>query len=128
MGNKADNSKNVSLYERFELLDLDRDDGVKSFAAREIPTGRLVKVHLFVHAAAPIQAALLKAIDRLPDSERARIIDRGKHEGTPYVVTDRLAEYAGLSEWVQAVVKPKKPALETAGAWKLPGARADRWD
>ena len=115
----------MNLYERFELLDLDRDDGVKTFAAREISTGRPVKVHLFVNAAAPIQAALLKAIDRLPDAAGARVILRGKHEGTPYVVTDMLAEHAGLSEWVQAAghgAKPKKPALETAGAWKLPVA------
>jgi hypothetical protein len=122
-GSAADNNKNVSLYERFELLDLDRDDGVKTFAAREISTGRPVKVHLFVRADAPIQVALLKAIDRLPDAERPRIIERGKHDGTPYVVTDRLADYPGLSEWVQATghaAKPKKPALEIAGAWKLP--------
>ncbi len=119
-GSAAHNNKNVSLYERFELLDLDRDDGVKTFKAREISTGRPVKVHLFVHADAPIQVALLKAIDRLPDSERSRIIERGRHEGTPYVVTDRLVEYPGLSEWVQAAAKLKKPALETAGAWKLP--------
>jgi hypothetical protein len=117
----------VSLYDRFELLGLDRDDGVKTFEAREIATGRPVKVHLFVQAGAPLQAALLKAVEHLPDEERQRIIDRGKHEGTPYLVTDRLADYPGLSEWVQAAsrqAKPKKAALETAGAWKLPQTAA----
>src|SRR6185437_5548997 len=114
----------VSLYERYELLDLNRDDGVKTFEAREIATGRPVKVHLFVRATAPLQAALLKAIEHLEESDRQRIIERGKHEGTPYLVTDRLADYAGLSEWVQAAshrskshaAKAVKPALETAGA------------
>jgi hypothetical protein len=117
------NNGSVSLYDRFELLGLYRDDGVKTFEAREIATGRPVKVHLFVQAGAPLQAALLKAVEHLPDEERQRIIDRGKHEGTPYLVTDRLADYPGLSEWVQAAsrqAKPKKAALETAGAWKLP--------
>jgi hypothetical protein len=115
----------VSLYERYELLDLNRDIGVKTFEARELATGRPVKVHLFVHPSAPLQAALLKAIDKLPDDARQRIIERGKHEGTPYVVTDRLADYPGLSEWVQAAghsPKPAKPLLETAGAWKVPAA------
>lgn len=120
----------VSLYERYELLDLNRDVGVKTFEAREIATGRPVKVHLFVHPAAPLQALLLKAIGRLPETERARILDQGKHEGTPYVVTDRLADYEGLSEWVQAAghhnkpdaSKAAKPPLETAGAWKVPPA------
>ena len=122
----------MSLYERYELLDLNRDDGVKTFEAREIATGRPLKVHLFVHPAAPLQVALLKAIEQLPDSERQRIIERGKHEGTPYVVTDRLVDYAGLSEWVQAASHHGKPhpnpapdpQLGTAGAWKVPAAPA----
>ena len=100
--------KYVNLYERYELLDLNRDDGVKTFEAREIATGRPVKVHLFLHPAAPLPAALLKAIKKLPESERGRIIEQGKHEGTPYVVTDRLADHAGLSEWVQAVSRQSK--------------------
>lgn len=115
----------MSLYERYELLDLNRDIGVKTFEAREIATGRPVKVHLFVQPSAPLQAALLKAIDKLPDDARQRILERGKHEGTPYVVTDRLADYPGLSEWAQAAghsPKPAKPLLETAGAWKFPAA------
>ena len=115
----------MSLYERYELLDLTRDIGVKTFEAREIATGRPVRVHLFVKPSAPLQAALLKAIDRLPDEQRKRILDQGKHEGTPYVVTDRLADYAGLTEWVQAAAhapKTAKPLLETAGAWKVPAA------
>jgi hypothetical protein len=104
----------VSLYERYELLDLNRDLGVKTFEAREIATGRPVKVHLFEHRSAPLQAVLLKAIDKVPDEQRQHIIERGKHERTPYVVTDRLTGYAGLSEWVQAVThsaKPSKPLL-----------------
>jgi len=114
----------VSLYERYELLDLNRDDGVKTFEAREIATGRPVKVHLFVRPGAPLQAALLKAIDHLSETDRQRIVERGKHEGTPYVVTDRLPDYPGLSEWVQAAShnsksKAAKPVLETAGAWKV---------
>ena len=114
----------MSLYERYELLDLNRDDGVKTFEAREIATGRPVKVHLFVRPGAPLQAALLKAIDHLSETDRQRIVERGKHEGTPYVVTDRLPDYPGLSEWVQAAShnsksKAAKPVLETAGAWKV---------
>jgi hypothetical protein len=112
----------VSLYERYELLELDRDDGVKTFQGREIATGRPVKVHLFVAPASPYQAQLWKKIDELPESERARVLDRGKHEGTRYLVTDRLVDYAGLFEWISASLKKadgKKP-LETAGAWKVP--------
>jgi hypothetical protein len=105
------NTTELSLYERYELLDLNRDLGVKTFEAREIATGRPVKVHLFEHPSAPLQAALLKAIDKLPGEQQQRIIERGKHERTPYVVTDRLSDYAGLSEWVQAAAHSAKPSL-----------------
>jgi hypothetical protein len=99
----------LSLYERYELLDLNRDMGVKTFEAREIATGRPVKVHLFVYPSAPLQATLLNAIDKLPDEQRQRIIERGEYERTPYVVTDRLSDYAGLSEWVLAVAHSARP-------------------
>jgi hypothetical protein len=93
----------VSLSERFELLDLDRDEGVQSYTAREIATGLPVKVHLFRKPISPLQAALLEALDQLPESEKHRILDRGEHEGKPYLVTDRLLPYSGLTEWVKSV-------------------------
>ncbi len=92
----------MGLCDRFELLDLDRDEGVLSYTAREIATGLPVKVHLFRKPKAPLQAALLEAIEQLPEGERKRILDRGEHEGKPYLVTDRLAPYAGLTEWVKS--------------------------
>ena len=49
----------MSFYEKYELLDLQRDEGVKSFLAREITTGRPILVHLFVNHAAPEGKALL---------------------------------------------------------------------
>jgi hypothetical protein len=51
---------------------------------------------------------LFRRVDRLPDSERRRILDRGDSRGTPYVVTDRLAGYADFKEWVttNAVATP----------------------
>lgn len=116
----------MSFYERYELLELDRDDGVKTFQAREIATGRPVKVHLFVAPSSPYQAQLWRKIDQLPESERARVLDRGKHEGTRYLVTDRLVDYPGLFEWISASLKKAggKTPLGTAGAWKVPAPAA----
>jgi hypothetical protein len=118
----------VNFYDRFELLGLHRDDGIKTFQAREVLTGRLVQVHLFVHPDAPESVALLKKLDLLPEEERLRIVDRGENQGTLYVVTDRLMDQPGFREWL--VAKTKKPApeappqlekkpLEAAGAWKI---------
>src|SRR5712691_6771523 len=122
---RIDHNRKVSFYDRFELLELQRDDGIRTFQAREIATGRLVQAHLFVHAHAPESAALLQKLDVLPEEERGRIVDRGEHQGTPYVVTERLVDQPGLREWL--VSKTKKPvllpmekkALDTAGAWRI---------
>ncbi len=108
----------MGFYERYELLELDRDDGVKTFQAREVATGRPVKVHLFAAPAAPYQAHLLAKIDQLPEPERGRILDRGNHLGTRFVVTDRLADHAGLFEWISASLKGKTPAAGEERAFR----------
>jgi hypothetical protein len=41
-------------------------------------------------------------MDRLPDAERRRVVDRGVSDGRPYVVTDRLAGFASFREWVDS--------------------------
>jgi len=96
--------------ERFQLFDLKRDEGARTFEAREIATGRPVLVHLFADRVSPLSRALLAKVDALPEKERLRVIDRGDHEGGVYLVTDRLAEYAGLREWLtQKEPRPKNP-------------------
>jgi hypothetical protein len=90
----------VSFYEQFELLEMLRDDGVKSFRAREIATGRDVEAHIFVNPHAPLSVALMSRLNKLPPSERERIVHRGKNQGTPYVVTTPFSDYAGLREWL----------------------------
>jgi hypothetical protein len=106
----------VPFTDRFQLLDLKHDEGVRTYEAREIATGRPVFVHLFADCAAPLNRGLLAKIDALPEEERSRILDRGPHEGGVYLVTDRLAEYSGLQEWLKA--KSDKP-LNAGGAWKI---------
>jgi hypothetical protein len=90
----------VGLYDRFELLELRRDDGIQTFYAREIATARPVQVHLLVRGKAEENEALLSRLEHLPDAEWRRVIDRGEWEGMRYVVTDRLAGYPGFREWL----------------------------
>src|SRR5437016_7001058 len=92
----------VGFYDRFELLELVRDDGVKTFKAREVATGRAVEAHLFVNPYAPLSIALLARIDHLPPPDSDRILDRGRHEGTPYIVTEPLEGFPGFREWVMS--------------------------
>jgi hypothetical protein len=97
-------------FDRFELLELRRDDGIQTFHAREISTARPVQVHVFAMASAEDSMALLARINRLPDAERRRVIDRGVSQGKPYVVTDRLAGFASLREWLEAKASQQSPA------------------
>ena len=92
--------------DRFELLELRRDDGIQTFHAREVSTARPVQVHLFTSGNAPENLALLARVNRLPDAERRRVIDRGVSGGRFYLVTDRLAGFAGLREWLESKAAP----------------------
>lgn len=81
--------ENVSFADRFELLDLLRDEGeVQTFRARERATGRAVEAHF---SASPELLAKL---------EGPSVMDRGSHEGKLYIVT------------------PPQD-LDSAGAWRI---------
>jgi len=94
---------------RFELLELRHDDGIQTYHAREITTKRPVQVHVFANGPSPDNLALLTKVAYLPDVERHRVIDRGMIQGRPYVVTDRLAGFASLREWLDQ----KSVAMQT---------------
>lgn len=91
---------NLTLYDRYELLELRRDDGIQTFHAREVATARPVQFHLFAQDESRENLALLSRLDHLPDAERRRVIERGEYQGRPYVITDRLAGYPGFREWL----------------------------
>ena len=119
----------MNLYQRFELLRLVRDDGVKSFEGVEKSTGRPVLAHLFVNPQAVSSRVMLEQLGHLPQADLRRVVDRGTHEGTPYVITDRLADYPGLSEFLIAKTRKPgaeqpaanpQPSLDSAGAWRVP--------
>jgi hypothetical protein len=89
----------VSL-ERFELLQLRHDDGIQTYHAREVTTARPVQVHLFAEGQTQDVLALMRRLLHMPDSERRRVLDRGTYQGVPYLVTDRLAGFASVREWI----------------------------
>jgi len=99
--------------DRFELLELRRDGGIQTYHAREIATARPVQVHIFAAGLTAENLVLFRRIDRLPDGERRRILDRGSSRGLPYVVTDRLAGYADFREWLTTHAAPSaNPTLD----------------
>jgi hypothetical protein len=105
----------MPLYERYELLELRRDDGIQTFHARETATARPVQIHMFPAGDSPENSALLSRLDHLPDAEWRRVIERGDYQGRNYVVTDRLAGYPGFREWLTLKTNPasRNTALDT---------------
>jgi hypothetical protein len=79
----------VSFSDRFELLELLREDEVQTFRARERASGRAVEAHL------SMSSDLLAKLE--PSNT---VIERGSHEGKFYVVTTPLG-------------------LDSAGAWRV---------
>jgi hypothetical protein len=96
----------LALYDRYELVELRRDDGIQTFHAREVATARPVQFHLFAEEESRENLALLARLDHLPEAERRRVIERGDYQGKPYVVTDRLAGYPGFREWLTTMTNP----------------------
>ncbi len=103
----------MGFYDQFELLELVRDDGIKTFSARELATGRAVEVHVFVNPQAPLSMAVWSKLKHLEPPERDNILARGDYEGTPYVVTGPLEGYPGLREWVKAAMHRVAPEHAT---------------
>ncbi len=105
----------MSFDDRFELGELLRDDGIRLFGARQDrrpgPAGALLQQR----GETP---KLLASLERLPERERRRIVDRGERDGAPYVVTGTLAGHPGFREWLTANARDAKP-LGAAGAWKV---------
>jgi len=80
---------NVSFPDRFELLELLRDEcEVQTFRARERATGRDAEAHFYESA------------ELLAKLESPNVMDRGSHEGKLYIVTTSRG-------------------LDSVGAWRI---------
>jgi hypothetical protein len=90
----------VTFADRFELIELLREDEVQTFRARDRATGRLFEAHF---AASPDLLAEVHAV-----------IDRGSHEGKFYVVSAPAAEPAPLDSAGAWRIKPQEPIAQPA--------------
>ena len=77
----------MSFYNRYELINLIRDEGLKTFSARQVATGQVVGVHLLAGLDPTTIGAILDDVRHLPPDKQGVIVETGDHEGTPYIVT-----------------------------------------
>jgi hypothetical protein len=103
---------NVTFPDRFELIELLREDEVQTFRARDRTTGRFFEAHF---AASPDLLAEVQAV-----------IDRGSHEGKFYVISGPPAEPAPLDSagaWrIRPAAQPASPAPQEPAADPAPAA------
>src|SRR5208283_2316843 len=110
----------MSFYSTYELIDLVRDDGIKTFNAREIATGRTVLVHLFTRPQSPELLAFFGMLQKSSESARAQILSQGDHEGTPYVVTVPITAYPSFRDWLVNERRAPQAAPAPAAAVHAP--------
>src|ERR1700690_3592006 len=100
------NGARMDFYQKYELLDLLKDEGVKVFNARETATGRRITVFLFVVEQGLLHADLREQLRASQRAGRADLLEVGDSQGTPFVATEPLG---GLADLKQKVMVPQTP-------------------
>ena len=106
-------------------------DGIRTHNAIELVTGRVVMVHL-VDAAGPDEVeALQRRLGRLPQTEKARVLEIATLPAGFAVVTEFLQAMGNFPEWLAARVPDDSvelPSQVPAGASQWPiQTRQSRW-
>ena len=116
----------MSIYERYELLELVNDGPVKTFRARQVQTGQIVAIHLLLPASNP--QSIIQKVRTLTDPARRELLEFGDHEGTWFVVSNEWKRMMSFTEWLSAVAPPQASAAPPAPPQsETPGAGADRF-
>jgi len=88
------------FHDKYELLALRGGDEEIALPGREISSGRDVLVHLLSAGYTIENRVLLRAIDKLPEEYRQKVLDKGDHDGIPYVITEVLPAKVKLRDWI----------------------------
>ncbi len=111
----------MGLESSYRLLDVLRDDGIRTYRAIEIASGLGVQVHLFTQPNSESDSALFKALRALPASKRRVLLEIGIEGDAPYVITEALPDNVTAREWLKKLAgvesKPADPVV-LAGTWK----------
>jgi hypothetical protein len=119
----------MSFDERYQLLELAEDAGVKTFIAREISTGKKVTAFLFVGEHAQLQAELLNQLRTADRLQLPDLIEIGDNRGTFYVIMEPQISFAELKAQA-AQLKFSTPAhaenkpgeFSKVGIWRVPSS------
>jgi len=91
----------------FKLLVLIHDGDTKSYLARHPSFDRTVMLHVLPQPGSTACDELIALMERLSPAAQKMILDRGEENGAGYLVTDKIADFRSLRDWLEkAAVAP----------------------
>jgi hypothetical protein len=111
----------MDLSQKYNLIELLPGEGVQSYTARQINTGRDVTVHLLMDEKTQAKAGFLVRLRTMQPQSMAKLIEVGEYQGAMFVVTV-APPYQRLDEWLAEQDRAEAAAKEfgKAGIWKRP--------
>jgi len=112
------------FHDKYELLALRSGEGEIALPGREILSGQPVVVHLMTSGHTPAVEEMLRRLKDLSAEDQRHVLDKGDHDGIPFVVTAVLPGKLSLSAWLETLAPPPvvKPALAETGPIEDPSA------
>jgi hypothetical protein len=104
------------FHDKYELLALRSGEGEIALPGREILSGQPVVVHLMTSGHTPAVEEMLRRLKDLSAEDQRHVLDKGDHDGIPFVVTAVLPGKLSLSAWLETLAPPpvvKPPLAET---------------
>jgi hypothetical protein len=115
------------FFDKLELLELLRQDDVKTYRAADKITGQDYLLHWLPPDNSPQLARIMTLLNGLDEDGRKLIIEVGRRYNRPYLITQHPPSFGGLESWLNAVKDfLGTTSLEKKGAWKIPAEFIDK--
>jgi hypothetical protein len=109
------------FFDKLQLLELLRQDDVKTYRAADKATGQDYLLHWLPPDGSPQLARVMSLLDGLDEDARPLIIEVGRRYGRGYLITQNPPTFIGLESWLHAVKDfLGTTSLEKKGTWKIP--------
>jgi hypothetical protein len=93
---------------KYELLEVLRDAGIRTWRARQLKLGHILMVHFIPGSERGGDFALLDRLAQLPESARKLFFDAGEHDAVLYVVSWPLPEFDSLPDWLDRTLEKNR--------------------
>jgi hypothetical protein len=114
------------FFDKLQLLELLRQDDVKTYHAADKITGQDYLLHWLPPDGSPQLARIMSLLNGLDEDARKLVIEVGRRYNRPYLITQNPPTFSGLEPWLHAVKDfLGATSLEKKGAWRIPTEFSD---